>query len=61
MENTYNPTIQEWMIRIIVVLGKDHNIAVGCVCINGVLLSADIICGIIDTKNVVQIYAVVLE
>ena len=61
MEDTDNPGIQKWVIGIVVVVGKDHNVAVGGVQVDGVLLSANIICSIIHTKDVMQIHVVVLE
>ncbi len=61
VKDTDNPGIQEWVIGIIIVFGKDHNVAVGRVRVDGILLSANIICSIIDTEDVMQIHAVVRE
>lgn len=49
------------MISIIIILGKNHDIAVGGVWVDSVLLSANIVRRIVDMKDVMEIHAVVLE
>ena len=48
-------------IALICLLREDHDVTFEGFCINGVLSSVNVICGIIDAHGVVKIEAVVFE
>jgi hypothetical protein len=53
MKDSDDPGIQEWMMGIILVLSQDHDIAMRCIWVDGVLFSTNIVRRIVDTKNIV--------
>jgi hypothetical protein len=49
------------MVGAVLVLGQDYDIAMRCARVDSILFPTDIVRGIVDTKNVVRIQAVMLE
>jgi hypothetical protein len=61
VEDPYNSAIQERMVRVIIVIGQNHYVPVRRIRVNGILFSANVVGGIVHTKDVVQKHAILLE
>ena len=53
--------IQVRMVILVLVLGQHYDVTVRSMRVDGVLFPANIICGIVDTKNIMHIELIVLE
>jgi hypothetical protein len=61
VENSNDPSIQEWMIRIIVGFSQNHDVMMRSIWVNGVLFSVNVLCCIVDAKDIMKINAVMFE
>jgi hypothetical protein len=61
MEDPNNPGIQEWMLKVIFVLGKDYYVTVRGGRIDCILLPSNVVHCVIDMTNVVHVDAIILE
>jgi hypothetical protein len=61
VEDPNNPGIQEWMPRVIFILGEDHYVTVRGGRIDCILLPSNVVRCVIDTTNVVRVDAIILE
>ena len=64
MKNAKDPSIQEGMIQVVIgisIIHKEEYVTVGGTWVDNVLCPSDIICGVIESCQMMVINAVVLE
>ena len=61
VEDSNDPGVQKRVIGVIIIVGQCHDITVSCGRVDGVLFPTNIICSVVDAKNLVKVYAVLFE